>query len=57
MWIDYLQDIVGDRSKLYGIVDSGIFIDPETLTKIAMQGASFLPFFSSNFYKSKQKTG
>jgi hypothetical protein len=28
LWIDYLKGLVTDPSKVYGVVDSGIFMDP-----------------------------
>ena len=47
LWIDYLADMVNNRKKIYGIVDSGIFLDPEAMTKIypqvAQMSASFAP--------------
>ena len=47
LWIDYLADIVKNPKKLYGIVDSGIFLDPEAMSKfhpqVAQMSASFAP--------------
>jgi len=33
MWVDYIRDMLEDPSKLYGVVDSGIFLDLSTITE------------------------
>jgi fermentation-respiration switch protein FrsA (DUF1100 family) len=36
LWIDYLKSQVSDPSKVYGIADSGIFMDPASGVKFGM---------------------
>jgi len=47
LWIDYLKSIVKDPKKVYGVVDSGIFLGPSSLVqyKISMYQLSqlFIP--------------
>ena len=47
-WIDYLRGLMNDPKKLYGIVDSGYFMDPQSLGKFALQASQILPFFAPN---------
>ena len=46
LWIDYLRDMFTDPSKLYGIVDSGIFLGPEDLFKIGATSYGVFPLFA-----------
>ena len=52
-WIDYLRGLINDPKKLYGVIDSGIFLDPLSLGKIALQSAQLLPLFASNALLAK----
>ena len=46
LWIDYLRGLMNNPKKLSGIVDSGIFLDPLSLGKIALSSAQLLPMFA-----------
>ena len=46
LWVDYLRGLLKDPKKLYGIVDSGILLDPENLFKIGATSFGILPFFA-----------
>ena len=46
MWIDYLRSIVNDPNKVYGIVDSGIFLDPEATIKFHEQAIPISSFYA-----------
>ena len=48
LWIDYLKGIIKNSKKLYGIVDSGIFLDPVSLGKIGLQSFQVLSMFAPN---------
>ena len=45
-WIDYLRGMMDDPTKLSGVIDSGIFMDPLSLGKFALQASQLLPFFA-----------
>jgi hypothetical protein len=36
LWIDYLKSQVSDPSKVYGVADSGIFMDPASGVQFRM---------------------
>jgi hypothetical protein len=44
LWIDYLKSLVIEPSKVYGVVDSGIFMDPATLGEFNKAIVSLIPF-------------
>ena len=48
LWIDYLRGLVNDPKKVYGIVDSGIFLGPDVMTKYFVQAAQISSFFAPN---------
>ena len=54
-WIDYLRGMMNDPKKLYGVIDSGIFLDPASLGKIALQSAQLLPSFAPNALLSQAR--
>ena len=47
-WADYVRGMMKDPKKLYGVIDSGIFLDPASLGKIALQSAQLLTSFAPN---------
>jgi len=40
LWIDYLRGLVSDPTKVYGIVDSGIFVDSLTVEAFGAEATS-----------------
>ena len=48
-WIDYLKKIVDGPENVYGIIDSGIFVDPEQL--------AYLFFMNEEILKNENAPG
>jgi hypothetical protein len=45
LWVDYVRDMLEDPSKLYGVVDSGIFLDLNIISSYIKQAKQLSPFF------------
>ena len=45
LWIDYLKGLVKEPSKVYGIVDSGILMDPQLSGQLERGIKSLSPLF------------
>ncbi len=47
LWIDYLRGLVKNPNKVYGIADSSIFMDPESLVAFSSKVYSMMPISSN----------
>lgn len=56
-WIDYVRDMLDDPGKLYGVVDSGIFLNLETIAEYVRQSQQLSPFFASPSLKNSSQPG